>query len=131
MSAVVGWRGGRVGPARRSSAIGGARGQATVELVGLLPVLVAVALAAGQLLAAGIARELADHAAQAGAMAVLQGGEPAEAARAALPGWARDRLRVEVHGRRVEVTLRPPSPVAAVGRELAARSVATAGEERP
>lgn len=39
------------------------RGQASVELVALAPVVVAVVLAAAQLLAAGAARELADHAA--------------------------------------------------------------------
>ncbi len=114
---------------RRGRARAGARGQAAVELVGILPILVAVALAAAQLLAAGVARELAGHAAQAGAMALLQGGEPARAARDAVPGWARDRMTVAVRGRRVEVVLRPPAPARAVADGLAARAVATAGEE--
>jgi hypothetical protein len=105
-----------------------ARGQATVELVGLLPLLVAVVFAAAQLLAAGVASELAGHAAQAGAMALLQGvGTPREAARDALPGWARDRADVEVRGRRVFVTLRPPSPLGPVADALTAHATADAG----
>ena len=51
-----------------------AGGQSTVEIVGLLPILVAVVLGAAQLLAAGVAGEVADHAAEAGALAILQGG---------------------------------------------------------
>jgi hypothetical protein len=105
------------------------RGQSTVELVGLLPLLVTVVFAAAQLLAAGVASELADHAAQAGAMALLQDdGAAGEAARHALPGWARDRANVEVRGRRVIVTVRPPSPLGPVADALSARAVADAGE---
>jgi len=106
-----------------------ARGQATVELVGLIPLLVAIVFAAAQLLAAGVARELADHAAQAGAMALLQSrGAAQAAARDALPGWARDRADVDVRGRRVVVTLRPPSPLAPLADALVARSVADVGD---
>ena len=82
----------------------GVSGQATVELVGLLPLAVLVALAIGQLLAAGAARELAGHAAEAGAVALLQGGDPKAAARDALPGWVHGRANVHVAGRRVEST---------------------------
>lgn len=107
----------------------GTRGQSTVELVGMLPLLVAVVFAAAQLLAAGVASEMADHAAQAGAMALLQdGGEAGSAARDALPGWAKDRAEVEVRGRRVFVTLRPPSPLGPVADALTAHAVADAGE---
>ncbi len=106
-----------------------ARGQSTVEFVGGLPLLVAIVFGAAQLLAAGVARELADHAAQAGAMALLQdGGSPREAAREALPGWARDRVDVDVRDRRVSVSLRPPSPLAAVADALSAHAVADAGK---
>jgi len=106
-----------------------ARGQSTVEVVGLLPLLVTIVFGAAQLLAAGVAGELADHAAQAGAMALLQdGGSPRAAAREALPGWARDRAEVEVRDDRVFVTLRPPSPLGAVADALTAHAVADAGE---
>lgn len=110
------------GPRRLAAMPRADHGQATVELVGLLPVLVAVALGAAQLLAAGIARELADHAAEAGAAAILQGGDPERAARAALPGWARDRMTVTVRGGRVSVTVRPPAPSDALAGRLAAHA---------
>ena len=102
-------------------------GQAAVELVALAPLLVVVVLAAAQLLAAGAARALADHAAEAAGIALLQGGDPVAAARAAVPGWSRARMAVEVRGRHVRVRLRPPAPVAALGSLLAARGDADAG----
>jgi hypothetical protein len=109
---------------RRSSTDGG---QATVELVALLPLLVAVALSVGQLLAAGVARELAGHAAEAGAMAVLEGGDPADAARSAVPGWSGAHAAVSVHGRDVSVTLRPPAVMPPLAHLLEAHASASAG----
>src|SRR4051794_41603184 len=82
-------------------------GQASVELVALLPLAALVVLAIGQLLAAGSARELAGNAAEAGAAALLQGSDPTAAARAALPGWSRERTTVHVAGRRGEGPRRP------------------------
>ena len=102
-------------------------GQASVELVALAPLLVLVALAAAQLLAAGAASELADHAAGAAAFALLQGGDPAVAARDAVPGWSRRDMSVRVDGRRVTVRLRPPSLVPGLARTLEATGVADAG----
>jgi hypothetical protein len=102
-------------------------GQATVELVALLPLLVAAGLACAQLLAAGAASELAGHAAEAAAVAVLQGENPTAAARDAVPGWSRDRMTVRVRGRHVRVRLRPPSPIPALADRLAARGEADAG----
>lgn len=102
------------------------RGQSTVETVGMLPMLVVVALAVCQLLAAGVARELADHAAEAGAVAMLEGGDPEDAARAALPGWAKERVHVAVHGSRVRVRLEPPAPLRSVAVVLAADAEARA-----
>jgi hypothetical protein len=107
-----------------------ARGQATVELVGILPLAVLVALAVGQLLAAGAARELAGTAAEAGAAAILQGGDPRAAARDALPGWSDDRADVRVSGRVVRVRLRPLAVVPGVADRLAATVVADAGPGR-
>ncbi len=105
----------------------GERGQATVELVALVPLLVVVVAAIAQLLAAGAARELAGHAAQAGAMALLQGGDPKEAARKAVPGWSRDRLSVRVDGREVRVRLSPPALSRDLGELLATTRRAHAG----
>jgi hypothetical protein len=112
-----------LGAARRSEE----RGQASIELAVLAPLLVVVALGAAQLLAAGAAAALADHAAEAGAVALLQGADPAAAARAAVPGWSRARMAVEVDGRRVRVRLRPRAPVSALGALLEARGEADAG----
>jgi hypothetical protein len=107
--------------------VSGARGQATVELVGILPLAVLVALAVGQLLAAGAARELAGNAAEAGAVAILQGGDPSAAARDALPGWSDDRADVRVDGRIVRVRLRPLGVIPGMAERLAASVVADAG----
>jgi hypothetical protein len=105
----------------------GQRGQASVELVAMVPLLVAVALALGQLLAAGAARELAGHAAEAGAIAVGRGGDAREAARAALPGWSRERLEVEVSGRRVTATVEPLPFVPPLAERLKSSVTADAG----
>jgi hypothetical protein len=102
-------------------------GQASIELVMLAPLLVLVVLAAAQLLAAGAAGELADHAAEAAAVAVLQGTDPKVAARDAVPGWSRDRMTIRIDGRKVRVRLQPPSPIPALGDLLAASREADAG----
>ena len=103
------------------------RGQAAVEVVGMLPILFVVALAACQVLVAGLGREAAHHAAQAGAMAILQGGDPARAARAAAPDWSRSRLAVTVSGRTVRVRVAPPALLPGTGALLASTSSASAG----
>ena len=102
------------------------RGQASVELLAALPLLLAAALAAGQLLLTGYALTLADGSAEAGAIAATAGGDAAEAAREALPGWARDRAEIDVGGGHVRVELAPPAPLDAVGDALAVESEAWA-----
>jgi hypothetical protein len=102
-------------------------GQASVELVAILPVAAVVALAAGQALAAGLAAEMAGHASHAGAVAMLQGRDPAHAARAALPGWSRTRMAVDVDGRRVSVRVRPVALLPGLAGLISAKSVAVAG----
>lgn len=106
------------------------RGQATVELVAALPALLLSALVALQLLAAGYAMTLADGAAEAGALALASGGSAAEAARAALPGWAEDDVSVSVEDGEVTVRLRPPSPFRAVAERLEIDSSAAARPAR-
>src|SRR6185369_8607137 len=49
---------------------------------------------------------LADGAAEAGALALAEGGSATEAARQALPGWADDNVAVAVEGEEVSVRLR-------------------------
>jgi hypothetical protein len=102
------------------------RGQASVELVAALPALLLAALVALQLLAAGYAMTLADGAAEAGALALASGDSAAVAARAALPGWAKDEVGVAVEGGTVTVRLLPPSPIRALADRLAVSSSASA-----
>jgi hypothetical protein len=79
-----------------------------------------------QLLAAGYALTLADGAAEAGALALASGGSAAEAARRALPGWARDDVVVSVEGGTVTVRLPPPSPIRSIADRLVVTSSASA-----
>jgi hypothetical protein len=87
----------------------GCAGQASVELVACAGALVLVGLIGFQLLAIGYAAVMADHSAQAAAGALLNGRAPAEAARAAVPGWPERSLTVRRSRDHVSVTLEPPS----------------------
>lgn len=109
-------------------AAGGAPGQATIELLGVLPLAIAIVLAVFQLLAARAAHELAGNAAGAGAAAVLQGLDPEDAARDAVPGWSRSRVSVEVRGDEVHVRLRPVAVVPGAADVLVADARARVGE---
>lgn len=104
-------------------------GQATVELVALLPLLVLIGAIVFCVLAAGRAGELAAHAAGAGAVAILQDGDPVQAARTAIPGHAARELRVVVRGRTVTVSVRPRLPLAPLRDRLTATETADAGPE--
>ena len=100
-------------------------GQATVELMGAVPVVLIAGLVIMQLLAVGYASVLAGGAAEAGALAIAAGHDSRSAVRRALPGWSRARARVSVRAGRVRVRLRPPSPLRAVARRLEVTGQAT------
>jgi uncharacterized protein (UPF0333 family) len=102
------------------------RGQASVELLAAIPALLLAALVAAQLLVTAYTLHLADGAAEAGALALAAGAEAEPAARASLPGWARDRISVSAAGGRVEVTVRPPAPLAGLAAALEITSSAWA-----
>lgn len=85
------------------------RGQAQIEMLAAVPLLVAVAAVILQLLAAGHAQSLADSAAHAGAIARAAGADPERAALATLPGWARERARIETGRGTVAISVLPPS----------------------
>jgi hypothetical protein len=106
------------GTRRRNSA------QASVELLAALPALVLAAALGLQLLLVGYSMTIADGAAEAGALAGSAGNDAKQAAVRALPGWARDRAHVSANDGRVTVELRPPAPLAVVGRALAVSSEA-------
>jgi hypothetical protein len=101
------------------------RGQATVELTALLPLVALIALSAYAVLAARTAHEQAGAAAEAGAIALIQDRDARAAARDTLPAGARHRTRVAVRGSRVNVTVRPHVPLLAA--RLEAHATADAG----
>ena len=105
-----------------------ANGQSTVEVVGLLPLLLAVGLGVSSLLSAGAAEQAAGGAAEAGAVALLQGRDARAAANASLRDWPARRTRVVVHGRRVTVRVTPAGPL---GARLRAEVSADAGDRSP
>jgi len=107
--------------------LGSERGQALVELLGAVPVLLLVGLVLLQALAVGYAAVLAGTAAHAGALALAAGGDPRSGVRESLPGWSRARARVDVDGGKVRVRLRPPSPLRALARRLEVESQASVG----
>jgi hypothetical protein len=88
-------------------------GQATVELVGLMPLVAAVAIAGFTAVAALTAHEQAGIAAEAGAVALLQDSDARAAARAALPTGVDQHAEIHLRGRRVTVTVRPRVPLLA------------------
>jgi hypothetical protein len=102
----------------------GEAGQAQVEFVALVPVLVGLAALIVQLFAVGYTQSLADGSAEAGAHAVAAGLPAEPAARAALPVWAADEARVTADGGEVEVSLPTPSLIGEVGRRLTVASSA-------
>ena len=106
-----------------------ARGQASVELVGAAVALMIAGLAVFQVLAVGRMAAIADGAAEAAAIALVNGGDPGAAARDAAPGWARDRVHVRERSGRVTVTLATPAVLRAVPGPL--RVTAEAAVRRP
>lgn len=101
-------------------------GQATVELLAGIPVLLLAGLVALQLLSSGYALTLADGAAEAGALALAAGRPAKSSAREALPDWADDDVQISVRGGEVVVRLRSPSPIAALADRLVVTSTAFA-----
>jgi hypothetical protein len=104
-------------------------GQASVELVAIIPALLLAVLVAAQIGLLGYALWSAGAAARAGARAAHVGGDVEAAARSALPSPFRDGARVtgdDEVGVRVRVpTLLPGVP----GIPLEASAALTAGEE--
>jgi hypothetical protein len=88
-------------------------GQVAAELVAVVPILIVVALAVGQLAIAGYALWTAGSAARAGARAAEVGGNAEEAARSALPGWLERGVRIDA-GDPVEVEVSAPALVPGV-----------------
>lgn len=105
---------------------GDERGQAQLELIAGLPLLLLAALIAMQLLAVGYSQSLADGAAEAGAIAAADGRDELQAARDGLPGWAASRVGVDSDDGRVEVNLDPPALLPGLAGHLGVSSTAYA-----
>ena len=101
-------------------------GQAQIELVAGIPLLLLAALVAMQLLAVGYAQTLADGAAEAGAIAAADGRDSDEAARAGLPGWASSSVDVDSAEGRITVELDPPALLPGLSGHLGVSSSAYA-----
>jgi len=101
-------------------------GQATVEAVAAISLLLLAGSIALQLLVAGYVLTLADGAAEAGALALAAGRPAKVAVREALPSWARDDAEISVRGGEVTLRLEPPSLFPAIGEALAVDSSAFA-----
>ncbi|MGH2975196.1 MAG: hypothetical protein ACRDLL_10070 [Solirubrobacterales bacterium] len=97
-----------------------------MEAITAIPLLLVVGSIVLQLLLAGYALTLADGAAEAGALALAAGRPAKDAARAALPGWARRSAEIIVRGGEVRVRLRPPSPLSPISDRLAVTSASYA-----
>lgn len=108
----------------------GVRGQASIEVLGLLPLVAVIALAAFTMIASHTAGEQAGEAAEAGALVLLQGGgDPRSAAEEALSEASRRRATITVSGRRVHVRVRPRLALSIPGlaERLAGEAHADAG----
>ena len=103
---------------------GGERGQASVELLAAVPLLLLTGAVALQLSVAGYALTLADGAAEAGSLALVAGLPPGPAVRAALPDWAKEDIQVEARNGRITVRHASPSPFEALSRGLTVSSTA-------
>ena len=101
-----------------------ASGQASIELLAAIPALALAAVLGLQLLLVGYTLTIADGAAEAGAVAGAAGRDAREAARNALPSWARGRAAVAFADGRVRVAVRPPAPLPALADALEVSSEA-------
>jgi pilus assembly protein CpaE len=106
-----------------SSGVSGERGQASVELIAVIPAVAALLVLALQIAVVGWALWSAEGAARAGARAAVVGGDVDRAARSGLPDSLRGGARISVkNGVRVELTAPAVAPglpavhVAAGGR---------------
>jgi hypothetical protein len=93
------------------------RGATSVELLGMISLLLLAALAAMQLLLAGWAVTSASNAARAGSRAEALGGDGERAAIEALSGPLRDGANAEVVGERATVEVRVPVVLPGLSRE--------------
>src|SRR4051794_20086344 len=103
------------------------RGQASVEVVAVAPVLLLLAAIAWQLALAGWASLCAGSAARAAARAQLSGEAPRQAALAALPRPLRDGLELRAGSTAVEVRVTVPRVLPGVSLRVGAHASSVRG----
>lgn len=103
------------------------RGQATVETMILLPVVVLLAIAAWQGVLIGWTAVEAQDAARQAARAALGGERAVDAARGAVPGSMRDGLEVNTSGGEITVRVHVPSILPGVSPVVSARAAVAEG----
>ena len=86
----------------------GERGQSSVELMGMLWLMLTIALVIWQVLLAAWTGEQAQNAARTASRVLGRGGDAAKAARAAVAAGLRKDMRVQPGGERVDVYVRIP-----------------------
>lgn len=107
------------------------RGQASVELVAAVPLVIAIGSIAWQLALAGHTAWLTAHAARAGARADVVGADPRAAARSALPAGLRRGLAVErLRAGGIRVRVRVPALLYRWRSPASVRATASLGRER-
>jgi len=102
---------------RRRASGRGERGQASVELIGMLPFLVLAALLVWQLLLVGYAVTSAENAARAASRVEARGGNGAKAAERVVGSPLRKGIRTEMDGGKAVVRVRVPLIVPGITRD--------------
>jgi hypothetical protein len=109
----------------------GQRGQASIELIAVLPFVLLVAAVVWQLVLAGHTAWMAAHAARAGARADAVGRDPGAAARSALPRSLERGLEVQrLRAGGVRVSVRVPFVLDAWDAPLRVSAVSALGAPR-
>ena len=114
-------------PSRSSGTRGGESGQASVELVAAVPLVLIVGLALWQAVLAGHALWMCANAARVAARADVVGRDPLKAARSALPRALERGLKVSRSGSRVRVAVRVPLVVRRSRSPIAVAASASLG----
>jgi len=86
----------------------GERGSASVELMGILPLLLLAGLTAWQILLAAMTVTSAENAARAASRAEGRDGGGAAVGRDSLPSWLRDRAQIQLSGTKATVVIEVP-----------------------
>jgi pilus assembly protein CpaE len=116
-------------PVHRSD-LAAERGQASVELIAALPLVLLACAVAWQLVLVGHAAWLSAQAARAAARAEVVGRSPARAARSVLPNSLERGLRVERRGHGIWLRVRVPVLLGSAGSAVAIGASSSLGAGR-